>query len=161
MAKAAGAKVIATGRGADKKAKALELGADIAVDTKAEDFAEIVKAGHDIAIGLTHLHPTVLHRDLMPANILIGADGVFKLIDFGLSRGKDPYVSFISTETGGTPNYMPPEMFDGSRIDEKVDIYALGMILFECIVREVPWHDCDCMARVIFQVSIQVRPPPS
>lgn len=54
MAKAAGAKVIATGRGADKKAKALELGADIAIDTKAEDFGEIVKAagGADVVLDM-------------------------------------------------------------------------------------------------------------
>lgn len=54
MAKAAGAKVIATGRGADKKAKALELGADIAVDAKAEDFAEVVKAagGADVILDM-------------------------------------------------------------------------------------------------------------
>jgi putative PIG3 family NAD(P)H quinone oxidoreductase len=54
MAKAAGAKVIATGRGADKKAKALELGADIAVDAKAEDFAEVVKAagGADVVLDM-------------------------------------------------------------------------------------------------------------
>ena len=54
MAKAAGAKVIATGRGADKKARALELGADIAVDAKAEDFAEVVKAagGADVILDM-------------------------------------------------------------------------------------------------------------
>lgn len=54
MAKAAGAKVIATGRGADKKAKALELGADIAVDAKSEDFAEVVKAagGADVILDM-------------------------------------------------------------------------------------------------------------
>lgn len=54
MAKAAGAKVIATGRGADKKAKALALGADIAIDTKAEDFAEVVKAagGADVVLDM-------------------------------------------------------------------------------------------------------------
>lgn len=54
MAKAAGAKVIATGRGADKKAKALELGADIAIDAKAEDFAAIVKAagGADVVLDM-------------------------------------------------------------------------------------------------------------
>jgi putative PIG3 family NAD(P)H quinone oxidoreductase len=54
MAKAAGAKVIATGRGADKKAKALELGADIAIDAKTEDFAEVVKAagGADVILDM-------------------------------------------------------------------------------------------------------------
>ena len=106
-------------------------------------FTEIFKAGRDIAKGLMHLHPTVLHRDLKPANILIGADGGCKLIDFGLSSGKDPFVSCISNQTGGTLNYMSPEILKGSRINEKIDIYALGMILFECLERKVPWHGCN------------------
>lgn len=113
------------------------------------------QAGFDIALGLSRLHPTVVHRDLKPGNILVGNDGTCKLTDFGLSRGKDPYASYISTEAGGTPNYMPPEMFDGSRFDEKVDIYSLGLVLCECITGSLPWASCN-MAQVIFQISIQV-----
>ena len=64
MAKAAGARVIATGRGADKKAKALELGADIAVDTKSEDFAEIAKADGGVDVVLDMVGASYFDKNL-------------------------------------------------------------------------------------------------
>ncbi|WP_421739262.1 NAD(P)H-quinone oxidoreductase [Caulobacter sp.] len=69
MAKAAGAKVIATGRGADKKAKALELGADIAVDTKTEDFAEIAKAAGGVDVVLDMVGATYFDKNLNALNV--------------------------------------------------------------------------------------------
>ncbi|AAK25255.1 alcohol dehydrogenase zinc-containing [Caulobacter vibrioides CB15] len=69
MAKAAGAKVIATGRGADKKAKALELGADIAVDTKAEDFAEVVKAAGGADVILDMVGASYFDKNLDALNV--------------------------------------------------------------------------------------------
>jgi putative PIG3 family NAD(P)H quinone oxidoreductase len=69
MAKAAGAKVIATGRGADKKAKALELGADIAVDTKAEDFAEVVKAAGGADVVLDMVGASYFEKNLDALNV--------------------------------------------------------------------------------------------
>lgn len=69
MAKAAGAKVIATGRGADKKAKALELGADIAIDTKAEDFAEIVKAAGGADVVLDMVGASYFEKNLDALNV--------------------------------------------------------------------------------------------
>jgi putative PIG3 family NAD(P)H quinone oxidoreductase len=69
MAKAAGAKVIATGRGADKKAKALELGADIAIDTKAEDFAEIVKAAGGADVVLDMVGASYFDKNLDALNV--------------------------------------------------------------------------------------------
>eukprot|EP00873_Tetraselmis_striata_P001225 jgi/Tetstr1/421489/TSEL_012437.t1 len=122
-------------------------------------YKEILKAGYDIAVGLSHLHPHVIHRDLKPANVMVGGDGMCKLIDFGLSRGKDPYVSYISTEAGGTPNYMAPEMFNGARFNERVDIYSLGMVLYECLTCSMPWADFTNMAQMVFQVSIQMNRP--
>uniref|UniRef100_A0A061SGJ2 Serine threonine-protein kinase ctr1-like n=1 Tax=Tetraselmis sp. GSL018 TaxID=582737 RepID=A0A061SGJ2_9CHLO len=120
---------------------------------------ETLKVGYDVAVGLSHLHPTIIHRDLKPGNVLIGSDGTCKLIDFGLSRGKDPFVSYVSTEAGGTPNYMAPEVFSGSRFNEKVDIYSLGMVLHECISGNMPWVNCSNMAQVIYQVAIQRERP--
>jgi NADPH2:quinone reductase len=64
MAKAAGARVIATGRGADKKAKALELGADIAVDAKTEDFAEIAKAAGGVDVVLDMVGASYFEKNL-------------------------------------------------------------------------------------------------
>ncbi|WP_454717906.1 NAD(P)H-quinone oxidoreductase [Caulobacter segnis] len=69
MAKAAGAKVIATGRGADKKAKALALGADIAVDTKAEDFAEVVKAAGGADVVLDMVGASYFEKNLDALNV--------------------------------------------------------------------------------------------
>ena len=68
MAKAAGAKVIATGRGADKKAKALALGADIAVDTKTEDFAEVVKAAGGVDVILDMVGASYFEKNLDALN---------------------------------------------------------------------------------------------
>jgi len=118
-------------------------------------FTEIMQAGYDIAVGLSYLHPTVVHRDLKPGNVLVGSDGTCKLIDFGLSRGKDPFVSYLSTEAGGTPNYMAPEVFSGSRFDEKVDIWSVGMILYECLTCSMPFNDCTNLAQIVFQLAIQ------
>ena len=69
MAKAAGAKVIATGRGADKKAKALDLGADIAVDTKTEDFAEIAKAAGGVDVVLDMVGAAYFDKNLNALNV--------------------------------------------------------------------------------------------
>ena len=69
MAKAAGAKVIATGRGADKKAKALELGADIAVDTKTEDFADIAKAAGGVDVVLDMVGASYFDKNLNALNV--------------------------------------------------------------------------------------------
>ena len=69
MAKAAGAKVIATGRGADKKAKALELGADIAIDAKAEDFAAIVKAAGGADVVLDMVGASYFDKNLEALNV--------------------------------------------------------------------------------------------
>ncbi len=69
MAKAAGAKVIATGRGADKKAKALDLGADIAVDTKTEDFAEIAKAAGGVDVVLDMVGASYFDKNLNALNV--------------------------------------------------------------------------------------------
>ena len=76
----------------------------------------------DIAEGLAYLHPAVVHRDLKPQNVLLGADGRALVADFGISRVKDPARSYLSHATAehGTPMYMAPELLNGSRVDEKV-----------------------------------------
>ena len=103
-------------------------------------YLEVLKVGRDVALGLEYLHPTVIHRDLKPQNILLDADGRAKIIDFGISRTKSPFDSYVKTETGGTPGYMAPEVFDGDgRISEKCDIYSLGIVLCELMARESGW----------------------
>jgi tetratricopeptide (TPR) repeat protein len=80
------------------------------------------------ALGLRAMHAqSIVHRDLSPANIMIGQDGALKITDFGLighSGGK-------TSLPMGTTKYMAPEMFTGGTVDPRADLYSLGLIAYE------------------------------
>jgi len=128
-------------------------------------YLEILQIAHDVAQGLAYLHPSVIHRDLKPQNILLDLTGRAKLADFGISRIKDPTKSYLSQITSekfgqGTPFYMSPEQFSGEkRIDEKIDVYALGCILNECWTRRQPWKDSSHFFQIILKVAINGERP--
>jgi|SRR5882672_4952621 len=100
-----------------------------------------------IAEGLESAHEAgVIHRDLKPANIRITPDGMVKLLDFGLAKSARPggeahssTDSVLSTQAGrllGTPTYMAPEQARGKTIDRRVDIWAFGCVLYECLTEQ-------------------------
>jgi serine/threonine protein kinase len=100
------------------------------------------------AMHCAHKHD-IVHRDLKPANILLTADGVPKIADFGLAKllGGEPGQTGRAglTQTGsvlGTPNYMAPEQAEGrlGRIGPATDVYALGAILYECLTGRPPFE---------------------
>ncbi len=81
----------------------------------------------------------VVHRDLTPSNVIITAQGVAKILDFGIAKGADTH-SF--TQTGrysGKLNYMPPEQVRGERVDGRADIFSVGVILAEAALGERFW----------------------
>ncbi|MEQ1894290.1 MAG: protein kinase, partial [Planctomycetota bacterium] len=96
-----------------------------------------------IAEGLEAAHEAgVIHRDLKPANIRLTPEGKVKVLDFGLAKAaRVPEVtrstdSVLSTEAGrllGTPTYMAPEQARGKSIDRRIDIWAFGCVLYECL----------------------------
>jgi serine/threonine protein kinase len=82
----------------------------------------------------------VLHRDVKPGNVLLREDGSIAFIDFGLAR----QVGLESEITGagaifGTPHYMSPEQGHGGRLDERSDLYSLGVIFHEMLTGEKPF----------------------
>ncbi len=101
-----------------------------------------------IAAGLAHAHAQdIVHRDIKPANIMIteeiGHGERVRILDFGLARLRGN-VGRDATQTNmvvGTPNYMAPEQtVPGSNIDARTDIYAVGVVLFEMVVGDRPFH---------------------
>ena len=104
---------------------------------------EALEVCRQIAEGLEAAHEAgVIHRDLKPANVRVTPEGRVKVLDFGLAKpmraGKDSRAtdSVLSTEQGrllGTPTYMAPEQARGRAIDRRVDVWAFGCVLFECL----------------------------
>ncbi|MEN6561881.1 MAG: serine/threonine-protein kinase [Acidobacteriota bacterium] len=103
--------------------------------------AKAVGLARQIAEGLAEAHRLgVVHRDLKPQNVMIDKDGNAKIMDFGIARSLH---TRGVTGTGviiGTPEYMAPEQAEGKDIDQRVDIYALGAILFEMVTGRVPFE---------------------
>ena len=96
------------------------------------------------AAALDYAHTQgVIHRDLKPANFLLASDGRLVLADFGIARIMEESASSSDlTGTGtvlGTPEYMAPEMARGEPIDYRVDIYELGIVLFQMLSGHVPF----------------------
>jgi len=103
------------------------------------------------ALAAAH-HAGIIHRDIKPENIMVLADGYVKVLDFGLAKlietdnkppdDDSPTASLINTQAGlivGTVNYMSPEQLRAQPIDKTVDIWGLGIVLFETIVGQRPF----------------------
>ena len=91
---------------------------------------EVMKLGIDLCKSLEYcgqLH--IIHRDIKPENIFVSRFGDFKLGDFGIARELEKTMSTLSKK--GTYSYMAPEMYRGEQYDSRVDIYALGLVLYK------------------------------
>ncbi len=105
------------------------------------DVRRALGIARDACVGLEAIaRAGLIHRDLKPSNLLLSADGVTKLGDFGLARSLlgDERIT-LSGVLVGTPAYMPPEQAAGGRLDIRADIYALGATLYELVSGQPPY----------------------
>jgi len=100
----------------------------------------------------------VVHRDLKSQNVMVGPTGQIKIIDFGLARSVHLEGMTATGLIMGTPEYMSPEQVSGKHVDERADIYALGVILFEMLTGRVPFTGDSAIAVGFQQMK---DPPPS
>jgi serine/threonine-protein kinase len=136
------------------------LGAEIAREHPM-DPEKALRYASDICTGMQIAHQQgIIHRDLKPANILINDDGLLKIVDFGVAAAASSGDTQL-TKTGyviGSPKYMAPEQILGKKVDERADIYSLGVILYEMLSGSPPYSRGDHMS-VMYQ-HVQGKAPP-
>jgi CheY-like chemotaxis protein len=120
-------------------------------------LAIAAQLAHSLAVAHEH---GVIHRDIKPQNLLLDAAGVLKVMDFGVARLAERTTSV--TEAGlvlGTPAYMPPEQLMAEQVDARSDLYAAGVVLYECLTGQPPFQAATMMS-LVAKLLTQEAPPP-
>ena len=123
------------------------------------DWIDAARVGREICAALEHAHRnSIVHRDLKPENILFTPEGRVKLVDFGLAR---PIASRLTAEGSlvGSLHYIAPEQALGQPVDERTDLYSLGVILYELVAGRLPFTAEDPLALVAQHIYAPVVPP--
>lgn len=114
------------------------------------------------ALGYAHQNE-IIHRDVKPSNILLNEKGEPFLTDFGIAKMLETTETLDLTKDGfgiGTPEYMPPEIFDERPLDKRADIYSLGIVLYELVTGRTPFK-ADTPLAVLKKHTVEPLPHPS
>ncbi len=137
------------------------LGGEV-VNEKPVELKRAVQFAMDICTGMAVAHQQgIVHRDLKPANVLINQEGLLKIVDFGVAAAQREGDTQL-TKTGyviGSPKYMAPEQILGKKVDERADIYALGVMLYEMTTGVPPYSRGDHMSVMYQHVQGKARVP--
>lgn len=120
-----------------------------------QSLDDILKGGNTLSIkhaknllkqaclGLAAAHKKdLVHRDIKPANIMLTTDGTLKIVDFGIARTREYGDKLTNTgEFVGTPGYLSPEVCIGQEVDQRSDIFSLGIVFYEMLAGKVPFEN--------------------
>ena len=126
-------------------------------------LAEVLDIAEQVASGLAAAHAAgIVHRDIKPENIMRRTDGLVKILDFGIAKLMEPEMPEGWDETGaharthteaglvmGTANYMSPEQARGLPVDERTDIWSLGVVLYEMLTERLPFNGATRMDTMV------------
>lgn len=119
----------------------------------------VIDLARQIAAGLGEAHAQgVVHRDLKPENVILARDGLVKLMDFGIARALGGNTTTTQTVIG-TPGYMAPEQSQGKSVDQRTDLYALGLILYECLTGRRAFAGATPVEVALKQIKERPVPP--
>ena len=118
--------------------------------------AQALPLVEQVALALHAAHEgDLVHRDVKPANILIDKEGVAKLTDFGITKFRAHNLT-AAGKVLGSPSYMSPEQVRGEEIDGRADLFALGVVLYECLTGALPFEG-ESLATVTYNI-LEVDP---
>lgn len=123
-------------------------------------FKRVLRIASSIASALEHAHGhSVLHRDVKPDNILIADEGRVVLTDFGLAKVKDHFSVTQAGQSIGTVGYFAPEQMRGDKVDERTDVYQLGLTLYEALTGTLPFGEDPPLMALKKRVKKPIPPP--
>jgi serine/threonine-protein kinase len=123
---------------------------------------------HDVLSGLHAAHEArgedgeplaIVHRDVSPQNVLVGVDGLARVIDFGVAKARGRLHSTHNGEIKGKIPYMPPEQLYGEELDRRVDVYSAGVVLWEALAGKRLYDQPNEAAVVLAITEGRVVPP--
>ncbi|MBR2916937.1 MAG: Stk1 family PASTA domain-containing Ser/Thr kinase [Clostridia bacterium] len=113
-----------------------------------------------IASGLEQAHKnSIVHRDIKPHNIIMTPDGVLKITDFGIARASMQSTVTAEDTAIGSVHYVSPEQARGGYVDERSDIYSLGIVLYEMLTGKVPFDNESPVSIAIMHLQSAPTPP--
>lgn len=136
---------------------------DIIEENGPLDYRNVIEIGKQVAAALSLAHKNhIIHRDVKPHNIMITKDGVAKLADFGIAKAISSSTIVNKDEGGqvmGSVHYFSPEQARGKYVDEKSDVYSLGIVLYEMLTGEVPFDGDNPVEIALMHINEDIRPP--
>ena len=126
------------------------------------DWTVVAAIGEQIAAALAEAHSqSLIHRDIKPANILFTSEGIVKVVDFGIAKALTGATTDLTAEgtTVGTATYIAPEQYTGAEIDGRADIYALGMVMYECLTGRPAFSGDTPTATAAARLTREILPP--
>ena len=130
------------------------------IEERSLGLARIATLLEQIASGLDAAHARgIIHRDVKPANILMTAGGTPKVTDFGIARIENSHLTQDARDLG-TPAYMAPEQVEGKPLDERTDLFSLGVLCYQLVAGKRPFEGHDAVS-LAYQIVHSTPPPVS
>lgn len=126
------------------------------------NYESAITIGIQIAKALECAHKNgIIHRDVKPQNILITEEGVIKVTDFGIAKSSSSATLTNTTTIMGSAHYFSPEQAKGSIVDNRADLYSLGVVLYEMVTGKLPFEADSPVTIALKHIQDEVVPPKS
>lgn len=124
------------------------------------DYTEATRFVMDISNALRCAHENkIIHRDIKPHNILLTRDLVPKVADFGIARAITSSTVTMTNQTMGSVHYISPEQAKGGFVDERSDLYSLGILYYELLTGKLPFDEENTVTIAIKHIQEEIVPP--
>ena len=124
------------------------------------DYREVVRITRQVASALSVAHKhNIIHRDIKPHNIMMTSDGMAKLGDFGIAKALSDSTMEETSKIIGSVHYISPEQARGAYVDERSDIYSLGIVMYEMLTGRVPFDGDTPVQVALMHINDDITPP--